>query len=591
MVDFVKLHVTAFADDFFNVDDIVNEEERHMKLEERQVMLHNAFKRLFNPKALREKVKGVVGREQDDDIEKEVFKVHDDYLTEKNIRSGLQATVEFNFINPVAAAVELLVDDSIRAAQNYILEAKAWSEEFGEMNTGNWWRYAERVSGVRTFPNTFIMPIAFYTDGASVDFRKSISLKPISIACMNLVGRIVRSPRGKMTIGYFPTLPGDTSSSESMRRLNRELYHWVVKKLVASIEKYRDGIIIQLNGEKVTMVPVICFVLTDWPEGQKMASMYASPVGPVANCRVCLRETKDFGNVVGGEAAGGIRRTQAETDALLRKAKGLSLAQRKVLEKPFSMHLEENGFRDAELFSGRYGIHALCPMDTLHTVPYGLVEPLKLLVLAHTEVALRRQVLDDRLRQMPRTADTRSRGLPYRHFPKGLTGVGTWAASDYVALIQQLPFIVGYKQQVIASQKAQKAFLQACHYTRTILLVQKMEVPNEIALSWLHEAATKMGLVFLECQDSLTAEQVKKQAMIARPKMHALYHYRYGTTATTTTTTTTTAAAVTIDSYHAVLICTICSTTSYAPPLLLCCVSCLLPPHSPATSSGGSAMP
>lgn len=52
-----------------------------------------------------------------------------------------------------------------------------------------------------------LCPIILYTDGASPDFRRNLSLKPIVIACGNYKGHVIRSVSGKRCIGYWPKLP------------------------------------------------------------------------------------------------------------------------------------------------------------------------------------------------------------------------------------------------------------------------------------------------------------------------------------------------------------------------------------------------
>ena len=50
------------------------------------------------------------------------------------------------------------------------------------------------------------MPIIFYTDASSPDFKRSLALKPIVISAGNLVGSVTRTTAGKRCIGYWPKL-------------------------------------------------------------------------------------------------------------------------------------------------------------------------------------------------------------------------------------------------------------------------------------------------------------------------------------------------------------------------------------------------
>lgn len=58
------------------------------------------------------------------------------------------------------------------------------------------------------------------------------------------------------------------------QELERDFYQWVLGCLMKNIEKYKDGILIQLyNGEVKWLVPFLSHVITDWPEGQQMCGM------------------------------------------------------------------------------------------------------------------------------------------------------------------------------------------------------------------------------------------------------------------------------------------------------------------------------
>ena len=54
--------------------------------------------------------------------------------------------------------------------------------------------------------NFRLMPIIIYTDGASPDFRRSLSIKPIVVSVGNYVGEISRKVSGKRCIGYWPKI-------------------------------------------------------------------------------------------------------------------------------------------------------------------------------------------------------------------------------------------------------------------------------------------------------------------------------------------------------------------------------------------------
>ena len=62
------------------------------------------------------------------------------------------------------------------------------------------------LSGNRSY-KPYVMPVILYTDGASPDFRRNLSIKPIVVSCGNYVGSVVRSMAGKRCVGYWPKIP------------------------------------------------------------------------------------------------------------------------------------------------------------------------------------------------------------------------------------------------------------------------------------------------------------------------------------------------------------------------------------------------
>ena len=514
VLNFVKYHLRSFA-----AGGGGNEPEDYVR------------NNLHNTKGLRQKLKGLVNRKQDGDVEKATFLVKPEYR--QLLAKAARTKIRFKFINVVAAAIELLTDPNHASDDNYLLRAERWDGNYGEFNTGQWFRDAERRSGVRDMDgDVYIMPLALYTDGSSVDFRRSLSFKPINVACLNLVGRLVRSKHGKMNVGFFPSLGLDSSKSTRVaaQHLSRKFYHWVVKKLVASIEKYRHGVRIKLNGREVTMVPVVAFVATDWPEGQKMAQIYGSATGSARNCRVCMRPTEHFGwSTTTREDK---RRTQRKTKKKVRELKRLAKTPGKKTEaleraKQLSLHLESNGWWKAELFANKYGVHALLPMDTLHTVPYGVIHSLRALLLALCPPGDRRDEMNRRFMSMPRSADQVTRGLYYRIFSDGLSKLGSWTGDDYISLLQALPFVVGTTGAVIEDDRAREAFQLACRCTRLILLVLKMRVVNENALARMHCAAKRIAQALQVCTASVPVSRRSELMGVNRPKIHALVHFRY----------------------------------------------------------------
>ena len=109
------------------------------------------------------------------------------------------------FLDPVCACVEMLMDHSIASHDNFIWTSSPTRGIYGELNTGWFWRHAELESNALAC-GYFIMPLIFFMDGSNPDFRQNSQLKPIYVACGNYKGRVIRSRKGKRCIGYFKKL-------------------------------------------------------------------------------------------------------------------------------------------------------------------------------------------------------------------------------------------------------------------------------------------------------------------------------------------------------------------------------------------------
>ena len=99
----------------------------------------------------------------------------------------------------------MLLDKSIAKTDNLIWRAEL-GPPFSELNSGRWWTTAEAKSGAAPNYEYELMPIILYTDGASPDFRRSVSLKPIVVQCGNYVGAVNRTNAGKRCAGFWPSI-------------------------------------------------------------------------------------------------------------------------------------------------------------------------------------------------------------------------------------------------------------------------------------------------------------------------------------------------------------------------------------------------
>jgi hypothetical protein len=191
---------------------LISEEDKDDEVSTTVKFMKNEFRKQHVPnmKHLTQKVLAVCDRGAH--REEHVFHVPKKY----HIPGIHSRTVNFQFLNPVVACVELLQDVTLACTDNFLLFARKWRGVYGELNEGNWWRDAERRARLSAADLlTCIMPIVMSTDGACPDSRQSLSLKPISLYCGNFIGRVCRSLRGKKSIAFWPKLDMSSSAAAS----------------------------------------------------------------------------------------------------------------------------------------------------------------------------------------------------------------------------------------------------------------------------------------------------------------------------------------------------------------------------------------
>lgn len=475
------------------------------------------------PRALRRKLEKACDRKQDGDLEEHTLPVPQHI---QDIPGVSENEIKFVFQNPVCAMAEVLCDPSIAFRETVSTRAEAYTGYYNEWATGNAARHLDRVLKPDAAKNQAVLPMLLHADGVAVGYRGASSLKPITVAPLNLSSASVRSDAGRVTIGFWPSLTATKSAKEKgiTRAWLRQLYHWAVSCLTKSIEKYRDGIILDILGARYTFFPVLALIPSDWPEGQKLSNMFEGAANSQRNCRVCRHPTTSFSVTQFGltHPRRTDRETRAQVEKYNREVYAGSKAVKSTQEREDSAYHEHNGLWDTEMYSNKYGIHALLPMDTLHTIPLGIITVLKdaLLLLSKGES---RVVLDSRLRDMPLARDEVGRGLYFRSFKTGVEGIGKFTADDFIALLQQLPFVVGYGDAVISDRAKRDCFLEACVHTRTMLIVSKMDSVNEVALSRFHLAAKAIGPLLQKLYNYVDG----KIQCADRPKVHGLLHFRY----------------------------------------------------------------
>ena len=173
-------------------------------------------------------------------------------------------------------------------------------------------------------------------------------------------------------------------STEFSKKEKRKFYHWVVEQLVVNVEEYRNGVSVYVGGKYRWLIPVIAFVITDWPEGQSMSLTKAGAVSSKRNCRVCTKPTKLFDITEDGGL--GTHRIMKETMQRVAYFTCYNNHNAKEIaneERENCVYMCSNGFWKGVLYTDRFGHHGMFPFDYLHTVCHGTADILLHVLLAY----------------------------------------------------------------------------------------------------------------------------------------------------------------------------------------------------------------
>jgi hypothetical protein len=491
------------------------------------------YLKLPNVKALRRKAVKLTDLSIDGNLESHTFTVPEKFIEVVKANKDLPAnldleehtTVELQLKNPVSAVVEVLTDPSVACAGNYQFDPQPYTGKYQDITSGNWFRDAVRRSAVQE-QGAQLLAIGFSTDSATVDRGQRVSVKPINVVALNMTSNVSQTSRGKRCFGYWPKLNILKFIRSAVRHaeLQRMFNQWVIAKIVEGVNKYKFGIRLRtLDGVTRTLIPAIAFVATDWPEGQLHLNLKANATQSRMNCRMCTRPTTTFSATE--EGASFPRRLQADAQAFSLQYHGSAwkgtIEAREKAEMARSMFSYPCSWWAAPTFSNKFGVYSMFPFDTLHTVSSGLISTLKDILIARTSTA-GMNTFEFRLQTIKRVRDPQMRRLYYKPFMEGITVHGRWSGDDYIALLQQMPFAVGYGSSVIEDPRHRKTFLQLCACIRAVLLVLKMKCTGEDDLAVLHRNAKRIGPLLVKASAKLGNVPTTD-----RPKVHALVHFRY----------------------------------------------------------------
>ena len=102
--------------------------------------------------------------------------------------------------------------------------------------------------------------------------------------------------------------------------------------------------------------------------------------------------------------------------------------------------------------------------------------------------------------------------------------MAVYTADDMIALLQQMPFVVGSGVAVIKDSACASAFVAAAVNTRNILSVMKQREVTSDDLAYLSGEISVIGKHFVDMQYKLSD---KDKVNTAIPKVHAICHFPY----------------------------------------------------------------
>jgi hypothetical protein len=300
------------------------------------------------------------------------------------------------------------------------------------------------------------------------------------------------------------------------------------------IEKYRDGVVLTINGFQRWLIPFLASMITDWPEGQEVGNFKQGACAAQCNCRHCTRPGVQFTDTAASRPDEA--RTQKTTELERAVARGeippltggvrlTTAAARNAHLRKLSLNPEAPALSKAQLFAGDHGYVHTLPMDTMHTYPGGIGRLLRTtlkVVADHTE-------MDRRLKRIPVVRDVELRGLHYRAFPQGISTQQSFTCDDETAFMQQMAYVIGKSTRVVANEEMRAALVNGAVTAVRMLRINKLMEVHDGDLAELDAEAVRLGPAMDRVVKKLNAAVAAKSlnAKIKHadtPKVHSVVH-------------------------------------------------------------------
>ncbi|RHZ82281.1 hypothetical protein Glove_110g25 [Diversispora epigaea] len=164
-------------------------------------------------------------------------------------------------------------------------------KSYGEQNSGNWWKRAER--SISNHAN--ILSIILYSDATTTDTLGKSSLHPIYVSLGNIPTWRRNKEDAKQLLGYLPILSAKNEKekkSSEFKELARETFHNSIKFLLDPLFQ-GDGVDFNIDDKDIWFFPRISTIICDWPEACMFSLTYKSANSNYP-CHFCLVQREDL---------------------------------------------------------------------------------------------------------------------------------------------------------------------------------------------------------------------------------------------------------------------------------------------------------
>ncbi|RHZ50763.1 hypothetical protein Glove_492g3 [Diversispora epigaea] len=164
-------------------------------------------------------------------------------------------------------------------------------KSYGEQNSGNWWKRAER--SILNHAN--ILSIILYSDATTTDTLGKSSLHPIYVFLGNIFTWRRNKENAKQLLGYLPILSAKNEKekkSSEFKELARETFHNSIKFLLDPLFQ-GDGVDFNIDDKDIWFFPRISTIICDWPEACTFSLTYKSANSNYL-CHFCLVQREDL---------------------------------------------------------------------------------------------------------------------------------------------------------------------------------------------------------------------------------------------------------------------------------------------------------